>query len=194
MVGEQIGGLPSGDAENIGLSGRHSKAQQDGHPMPVGVGSTSQSGLLMLGSVQSGGREVSSVGRKQVSMGHCSMTSEHSEGISLGGGLGSGESGVGIEVGEQIGGLPSGDAENIGLSGRHSKAQHDGHPMPVGVGSTSQSGLLTLGSVQSGGREASSVGRKQVSMGHCSMTSEHSEGISLGGGLGSGLWKLPILC
>jgi hypothetical protein len=73
-------------------------------------------------------------------------------GISLGTGLGAG---LGIMVGEQIGGLPSGDAENIGLSGRHSKAQHDGHPMPVGVGSTLQSVLLTLGSVQLGGREGS---------------------------------------
>jgi hypothetical protein len=64
--------------------------------------------------------------------------------------------GEGIMVGEQIGGEPSGDSVNIGLSGRHSKAQHEGHPMPVGVGKTSQSGLSTLGSVQLGGRESSS--------------------------------------
>ncbi len=60
MVGEQIGADPSGDSVNIGLSGRHSKAQQSGHPMPVGVGKTSQSGLSMLGSVQLVGREASS--------------------------------------------------------------------------------------------------------------------------------------
>jgi hypothetical protein len=98
-------------------------------------------------------------------MGHVSITSEHSEGISLGVGLGSGlgsglgtglGSGLGIMVGEQIGGLPSGELVNIGLSGRHSKAQHDGHPISVGVGRTLQSGLLTLGSVQLGGREGSS--------------------------------------
>jgi hypothetical protein len=63
--------------------------------------------------------------------------------------------GEGIMVGEQIGGEPSGASSNIGLSGRHSKAQHTGHPMPVGVGKTSQSGLLMLGSVQLSGREAS---------------------------------------
>jgi hypothetical protein len=63
------------------------------------------------------------------------MTSEHSDGISLG-------VGEGIMVGEQIGGDPSGELVNIGLSGRHSKAQQSGHPMPVGVGNTSQSGLL----------------------------------------------------
>jgi hypothetical protein len=70
-------------------------------------------------------------------------------------GLGDGM-GEGIMVGEQIGGLPSGELVNIGLSGRHSKAQHDGHPMPVGVGNILQSGLLTLGSVQLSGREGSS--------------------------------------
>jgi hypothetical protein len=63
--------------------------------------------------------------------------------------------GEGIMVGEQIGGEPSGASPNIGLSGRHSKAQHSGHPIPVGVGNISQSDLSTLGSVQLLGRVAS---------------------------------------
>lgn len=75
------------------------------------------------------------------------MTSEHSEGWALG-------AGEGIVVGEQTGGEPSGEGLNIGLSGRHSKAQQVGQPMPVGVGKTSQSGLLK--SVQLGGRDGSS--------------------------------------
>jgi hypothetical protein len=74
--------------------------------------------------------------------------------------LGSGE---GIMVGEQIGGEPSGDGLNMGLSLRHSKAQHSGQPISVGVGRTSQSGLLILGSVQSAGRVGSLSGKKQVS-------------------------------
>jgi hypothetical protein len=45
MVGEQIGGDPSGELVNIGLSGRHSKAQHTGQP--AGVGRTSHSGATM---------------------------------------------------------------------------------------------------------------------------------------------------
>jgi hypothetical protein len=82
------------------------------------------------------------------------------EGDSLGVALGAG---VGIMVGEQIGGEPSGDGLNMGLSLRHSKAQHSGHPISGGVGRTSQSALSILGSVQSGGRVGSLSGKKQVS-------------------------------
>jgi hypothetical protein len=75
--------------------------------------------------------------------------------------LGTGEgfvlgSGDGIMVGEQTGGDPSGASPNMGLSGRHSKAQHSGHPIPVGVGMTLQSGLITWELVQSAGRSGSS--------------------------------------
>jgi hypothetical protein len=95
------------------------------------------------------------------------MTSEQSEGIALGSGVaikpGTDGAGEGIMVGEQIGGEPSGESVNIGFSGRHSKAQHSGHPSPVGVGNTSQSGLLISPSVQSKGRDGSFLGRKHVS-------------------------------
>jgi hypothetical protein len=87
-------------------------------------------------------------------------------------------------VGEQTGGDPSGASVNMGLSGRHSKAQHSGHPIPVGVGMTLQSGLITWELVQSAGRSGSSYGRKHVAWGHSSMTSEHSDGIILGVWLG----------
>lgn len=56
------------------------------------------------------------------------------EGIAEGGGDGgrvivlSVGAGDGIGVGVQIGGLPSGDGENIGLLGRHSSGQQSKQP------------------------------------------------------------------
>jgi hypothetical protein len=117
--------------QHVGQSMENGSSSQSGRPMAVQVSGRKSSFSLK----QSGGQPLI---------------------ISLQG-VGAGDgSGDGIMVGEQIGGDPSGDSVNMGLSGRHSKAQHEGHPMPVGVGNTSQSGLLMLGSVQLGGREASS--------------------------------------
>ena len=82
------------------------------------------------------------------------MTPAQSDGIALGtldgvlDGLG-----VGIIVGEQTGGDPSGEAVNMGWSGRHSKGQHSGHP--DGNGRTSQSSLRTCELEQSPGRTGS---------------------------------------
>ena len=59
------------------------------------------------------------------------MTSAQSEGAALGDSVGSGVTGVGIMVGEQIGLLPSGDGLNMGLFGEHSSGQQS-HPIPVG--------------------------------------------------------------
>ena len=104
MVGVQIGGEPSGDGLNMGLSERHSSGQHVGHPRSGGTGSTLQSGLLMFGSVQSGGRSGSLSGKKQVSYGHSSITSEHSDGAALGDGEGTPlGAGVGGRVGNSLG-------------------------------------------------------------------------------------------
>mmetsp|Transcript_10231 Transcript_10231/g.24460 ORF Transcript_10231/g.24460 Transcript_10231/m.24460 type:complete len:84 (-) Transcript_10231:1606-1857(-) len=83
------------------------------------------------------------------------MTSEQSDGIALGtfDGVLDG-SRVGIIVGEQTGGDPSGEAVNMGWSGRHSKGQHSGHP--EGNGMTSQSSLRICELEQSPGRKGSS--------------------------------------
>lgn len=62
VVGEHIGGDPSGDSLNIGWSGRHSKAQHTGQP--AGVGRTSHWGATMA---QFWGRVGSSYGKKHVS-------------------------------------------------------------------------------------------------------------------------------
>jgi hypothetical protein len=82
VVGEQMGGLPSGWMSNIGLSGRHSNEQHLGHPS--GNGSMSQSGRLTSDPVQSAGLLESEYGRKHSSNGQRSMTSAHSDGIMLG--------------------------------------------------------------------------------------------------------------
>ncbi len=76
------------------------------------------------------------------------------------------EKGLGSRIGrmerEQIVVHPSGELINIGLSWQHSDAQHDRHHIPSGVRDKLLSDLLTLGSVQSSGREGSAVGREQV--------------------------------
>jgi len=92
--------------------------------------------------------------------------------------------GDGSIVGEHKAGLPSGDSVNIGLFGRHSYAQHSGHPSSGGVGTTLQSGLMISELTHSAGRAALSKGRKHVAYGHRSMTSTQSEGIALGDTLG----------
>lgn len=88
--------------------------------------------------------------------------------------------GDGIIVGEHIGGLPSGESLNIGLSGAHSVGQHMGQPIINGNGRASQSGLFTGGPKQLKGRAGSSNGKKHVASGHSSITSKQFEGISLG--------------
>lgn len=93
--------------------------------------------------------------------------------------------GDGIIVGEHIGGLPSGDSTNIGLSGAHSLGQHMGQPIVNGNGRASQSGRFTGGPEQSMGRVGSSNARKQEASGHSSITSEHSLGMALGTGVGA---------
>ena len=118
-------------------------------------------------AAQLGGRELSPMGKNHVSYGQISMTSAQSDGAALG-----------IGVGEQTGGLPSGEGLNIGLSGLHSKAQHLGQFNPGGVGMTSQSGLPMAS--QFGGRDPSLYGKKQVSYGQRSITSAHSDGAALG--------------
>lgn len=92
--------------------------------------------------------------------------------------------GDGSIVGEHKAGFPSGESVNIGLFGRHSYAQHSGHPSSGGVGTTLQSGLMISELVHSAGRLGSSKGRKQVAYGHRSITSTQSEGIALGDTLG----------
>lgn len=113
------------------------------------------------------------------------MTSAHSDGAALGRVVGGSVAmtpgivgdGVGIFVGEHTGGPPSGDGKNIGFSELHSSGQQVGHPAFVGKGSRLQSALLTLGSTQFGGRDASEAGKKHSSYGHVSITSAHSEGV-----------------
>ena len=60
---------------------------------------------------------------------------------------------------------------NIGLSGRHSNAQHIGQFNPGGVGMTLQSGLPIAS--QFDGRNGSLYGKKQLSYGQRSITSAH---------------------
>lgn len=93
-------------------------------------------------------------------------------------------SGVGIIVGEQTGGDPSGEAVNMGWSGRHSKGQHSGHP--DGNGRMSQSSLRNWELEQSSGRKGSLYGKKHDANGHWSITSTQSDGISLGTADGAG--------
>jgi hypothetical protein len=149
-IGEGAGELGTGDGTSLGTGVGGGVGWEVGSRVGTGVG-----GGVGLGvGLGVGGGVGSGVG---LGVGG---------GVGSGVGLGDGSSvmvkpaedgwGEGIMVGEQIGGEPSGASPNIGLSGRHSKAQHSGHPMPVGAGNILQSVLLTRGSVQLNGREASS--------------------------------------
>mmetsp|Transcript_36107 Transcript_36107/g.87293 ORF Transcript_36107/g.87293 Transcript_36107/m.87293 type:complete len:232 (-) Transcript_36107:568-1263(-) len=136
-VGEQTGGLPSGDGLNIGLSGVHSSGQQ---LQPLGCGNMSHLAPSPPPTAeQLVGRFESLRGKKQSSKGQMLITSAQSEGAALGDseGMTAGAAkvgaGEGIVVGEQAGGLPSGDGLNMGFSGVHSSGQQE-HPTPVGWG------------------------------------------------------------
>ena len=206
MVGEHSGGDPFGETENIGWSGRQSLAQQTGQLIPCGGGTVSHSGRFTAGSVQSRGLVASSYPRKHDSWGHPSMSSEHSDGMELGTEdgpcdgveLGSVEgsaegAGDGIAVGEQIGGLPSGIGRNMGWSCEHSSGQQ-AHLRPMGCGTIAHA---SSSGPQSGGRELSPRGKKQVSKGQSSITSEHSDGMADGtadgDGDGTGVGSHPTL-
>lgn len=144
-------GAPQLSGSNV----RQIVGQQVGQPS--GNGTASQSSLPT--DAQLAGR-VLIFELKQVA-GQLSMISRQGVGAGDGAAVGSFDGsadglGDGIIVGEQTGGLPSGDSVNIGWSGRHSKAQHVGQLISDGVGITLQSGRLTLGSVHSGGRDGSS--------------------------------------
>mmetsp|Transcript_10231 Transcript_10231/g.24453 ORF Transcript_10231/g.24453 Transcript_10231/m.24453 type:complete len:103 (-) Transcript_10231:1072-1380(-) len=92
--------------------------------------------------------------------GQFSKISKQGVGAADGSGDGNGD---GITVGEHSGGDPSGERLNIGWSGRQSLAQQTGQLIPSGVGTASHSGLPTLGSVQSGGRDGLPCARKHES-------------------------------
>jgi hypothetical protein len=136
-------GVGSGEGNGLGSHpsmslSKHSFGQQ--LQSPPGNGRMLQSSLCTLGSVQRGGRSSSSSSKQLY--GHCSMRSLQIVGTGDGTGVGTGE----------------GSHSSISMP-RHSSGQQ--LQSPPGNGSSLQSSLCTLESVQRG-RRSSSSSSKQV--------------------------------